>query len=51
MSSLLQEMDSHGEKPGGDGYHTNMHSDSEVWSEALMDPAEPRRPKLSFSDT
>uniref|UniRef100_A0A3P9BBA9 AF4/FMR2 family, member 2 n=3 Tax=Maylandia zebra TaxID=106582 RepID=A0A3P9BBA9_9CICH len=45
------EMDSHGEKPCGDGYHTNGHSDSEVWSEPLMDPAEPRRPKLSFSDT
>ncbi|CAG5993150.1 unnamed protein product [Menidia menidia] len=45
------EMDSHADKPCGDGYHANGHSDSEVWSEPLMDAAEPRRPRLSFSDT
>ncbi|TDH07890.1 hypothetical protein EPR50_G00111510 [Perca flavescens] len=41
------EVDTHGEKPSGDGYHANGQSDSEAWSE----PAEPRRPRLSFSDT
>uniref|UniRef100_A0A3Q1H0U4 AF4/FMR2 family member 2-like n=2 Tax=Acanthochromis polyacanthus TaxID=80966 RepID=A0A3Q1H0U4_9TELE len=45
------EIDSHSEKPCGDSYHANGHSDSEAWSEPLMDPAEPRRPRLSFSDT
>lgn len=51
MSSLRQEMDTHSEKPSGDGYHANGQSDSEVWSEPVMDPAEPRRPRLSFSET
>ncbi|CAK6969334.1 AF4/FMR2 family member 2 [Scomber scombrus] len=45
------EMDLHGEKPCGDSYHANGQSDSEVWPEPLMEPAEPRRPRLSFSDT
>ncbi|KAK5612050.1 hypothetical protein CRENBAI_002061 [Crenichthys baileyi] len=45
------DMDLHCDKPGGDGCHANGHSDSEVWSEALMDQAEPRRPRLSFTDT
>ncbi|XP_035524885.1 AF4/FMR2 family member 2-like [Morone saxatilis] len=45
------EIDPHGEKPSGDGYHANGQSDSEVWSEPVMEPAEPRRPRLSFSDT
>ncbi|XP_061581870.1 AF4/FMR2 family member 2 [Cololabis saira] len=45
------EMDSHADKPCGEGYHANNHSDSEVWSEHLMDPAEPRRTRLTFSDT
>lgn len=44
-------MDPHGEKPSGDGYHANGQSDSEVWSEPVTEPAEPRRPRLSFSDT
>ncbi|CAN9514689.1 unnamed protein product [Ophioblennius macclurei] len=44
------EVDSHIEKPCGDIYHANGHSDSEAWSEQLIDPAEPRRPRLSFSD-
>lgn len=50
MAYPLQEMDPHGEKPCGDSYHANGQSDSEVWSEPLMEPAEPRRPRLSFSD-
>ncbi|XP_029969604.1 AF4/FMR2 family member 2 [Salarias fasciatus] len=50
-SHVRIEVDSHGEKPCGDVYHANGHSDSEAWSEQLMDPAEPRRPRLSFSDT
>ena len=50
MPSLLQEMDPHIEKPSGDGYHANGQSDSEVWSEPT-EPVEPRRPRLSFSDT
>ncbi|XP_034739232.1 AF4/FMR2 family member 2 isoform X2 [Etheostoma cragini] len=41
------EVDTHSEKPSGDGYHANGQSDSEAWSE----PAEHRRPRLSFSDT
>uniref|UniRef100_A0A087XFA4 AF4/FMR2 family, member 2 n=1 Tax=Poecilia formosa TaxID=48698 RepID=A0A087XFA4_POEFO len=45
------DMDSHCDKPGGDGYHANGHSDSEVWSEAMMGQSEPRRPRLSFTDT
>ncbi|XP_029917502.1 AF4/FMR2 family member 2-like [Myripristis murdjan] len=45
------EIDAHGDKPCGDGYHANGQSDSEVWSEPLMEPTEPRRPRLSFSDT
>ncbi|KAG7223603.1 hypothetical protein INR49_028496, partial [Caranx melampygus] len=45
------EMETHSEKPCGDGYHANGQSDSEVWSEPLMEPAEPRRPRLSFTDT
>eukprot|EP00064_Thunnus_orientalis_P013025 superscaffoldBa00002067_g13062 len=49
--SVNQEMDPHGEKPCGDSYHANGQSDSEVWSEPLLEPAEPRRPRLSFSDT
>ncbi|XP_041845689.1 LOW QUALITY PROTEIN: AF4/FMR2 family member 3 [Melanotaenia boesemani] len=44
------EMDSLGDKLCGDSYHANGHSDSEAWSEPLMDPAEPRRPRLSFTD-
>lgn len=44
-------MEAHSEKPCGDGYHANGQSDSEVWSEPLMEPAEPRRPRLSFTDT
>lgn len=44
-------MDPHVEKPCGDGYHANGQSDSEVWSETPMDPAEARRSRLSFSDT
>uniref|UniRef100_A0A3Q3QQU3 AF4/FMR2 C-terminal homology domain-containing protein n=2 Tax=Monopterus albus TaxID=43700 RepID=A0A3Q3QQU3_MONAL len=44
-------MEPHTEKLCGDGYHANGQSDSEVWSEPLMEPAEPRRPRLSFSDT
>lgn len=51
MPSPLQEMDPQSEKPCGDGYHANGQSDGEVWSEPLMEPAEPRRPRLSFSDT
>lgn len=51
MCSLLQETDPHGEKPCGDSYHANGQSDSELWSEPLMEPAEPRRPRLSFIDT
>lgn len=51
MASLIQEIDLQGEKPCGDSYHANGQSDSEVWSEPLMEPAEPRRPRLSFSDT
>lgn len=51
MPSLLQEMDPHGEKLGGDGYHANGQSDSEAWSEPLTETAEPRRPRLSFSNT
>lgn len=50
MPSLLQEMDPHSEKPSGDGYHANGQSDSEVWLEPT-EPVEPRRPRLSFSDT
>ncbi|KAK1903711.1 AF4/FMR2 family member 2 [Dissostichus eleginoides] len=38
------EVDTRNEKPSGDSYHANGPSDSEVWSE-------PRRPRLSFSDT
>ncbi|PWA23627.1 hypothetical protein CCH79_00005781 [Gambusia affinis] len=45
------DMESHCDKPGGDGYHANGHSDAEVWSEAMMDQSEPRRPRLSFTDT
>lgn len=44
-------MDPHVEKPCGDGYHANGQSDSEVWQEPPMEPAEPRRSRLSFSDT
>lgn len=44
-------MDPHGEKPSGDGYHANGQSDSEVWSEPVTEPAEARRPRLSFTDT
>ncbi|CAB1447475.1 unnamed protein product [Pleuronectes platessa] len=44
------EMDPPSEKPCGDGYHANGQSDSEVWSEPLTEAAEPRRPRLSFSD-
>ncbi|KAF3837968.1 hypothetical protein F7725_009736 [Dissostichus mawsoni] len=39
-----REVDTRNEKPSGDSYHANGPSDSEVWSE-------PRRPRLSFSDT
>uniref|UniRef100_A0A3Q3RG67 AF4/FMR2 family, member 2 n=1 Tax=Mastacembelus armatus TaxID=205130 RepID=A0A3Q3RG67_9TELE len=35
----------------GDGYHANGQSDTEVWSEPLVEPSEPRRPRLTFSDT
>lgn len=48
---LLQEVDTHVEKPSGDSYHANGQSDSEVWSEPQVEAAEPRRPRLSFSDT
>ncbi len=51
MPSLPQEMETHGEKPSGDSYHANGQSDSEVWPEPVTEPAEPRRPRLSFSDT
>lgn len=51
MPSLLQEVNTHVEKPSGDGYHANGQADSEVWSEPLMDPGEPRRPRLTFSNT
>ncbi|CAM9275984.1 unnamed protein product, partial [Lampetra planeri] len=44
------EMDPHGEKACGDGYHANGQSDSGLWSDAVMEPVEPRRPRLSFSD-
>lgn len=44
-------MDPRVEKPCGDGYHANGQSDSEVWSETPMEPAEARRSRLSFSDT
>lgn len=47
----LQEMDHPCEKACGDGFHANGQSDSDVWSEPLMDPAEPRRPRLTFCDT
>lgn len=49
-ASLQQEMDPHGEKACGDGYHANGQSDSGLWSDAGMEPVEPRRPRLSFSD-
>uniref|UniRef100_A0A3Q1IUA4 AF4/FMR2 C-terminal homology domain-containing protein n=1 Tax=Anabas testudineus TaxID=64144 RepID=A0A3Q1IUA4_ANATE len=45
------EMDPHVEKPCGDSHHANLQSDSEVWSETPMEPAEARRSRLSFSDT
>lgn len=44
-------MDPHVEKPCGDSHHANLQSDSEVWSETPMEPAEARRSRLSFSDT
>ncbi|XP_075999517.1 AF4/FMR2 family member 2 [Genypterus blacodes] len=44
------EMDA-GEKPSVDGYHANGQSECEVWTEPLTEAAEPRRPRLSFSDT
>ncbi|XP_056133886.1 AF4/FMR2 family member 2 [Lampris incognitus] len=44
-------MDAHSNKPAGDSYHANRHSDSETWSEPMMEPVEPRRPRLSFNDT
>ncbi|XP_053735359.1 AF4/FMR2 family member 2 isoform X1 [Synchiropus splendidus] len=40
-----------GEKNSGHGYHANSQSESEMWSDAMMAPTEPRRPKLLFSDT
>ena len=47
----LQEVDGHGHKPCGDGYHANGTSEAETtWSEPLLEPPEPRRPKLAFSD-
>lgn len=39
------------EKPSGEGYHANGQSDSEVWLEPVTEPAEARRPRLSFADT
>uniref|UniRef100_A0A1A8PBV5 AF4/FMR2 family, member 2 n=2 Tax=Nothobranchius rachovii TaxID=451742 RepID=A0A1A8PBV5_9TELE len=45
------ETEPHGDKPHGDGYRANGHSGSEVWSETQTDPAEARRPRLTFTDT
>nr|XP_040030000.1 AF4/FMR2 family member 2 [Gasterosteus aculeatus aculeatus] len=50
-SRAASEVNTHVEKPSGDGYHANGQADSEVWSEPLMDPGEPRRPRLTFSNT
>ncbi|KAG7249730.1 hypothetical protein CRUP_029449, partial [Coryphaenoides rupestris] len=48
---ILQDVDSQGHKPCGDGYHANGTSVEveTAWSEPLEAP-EPRRPKLPFSD-
>lgn len=47
-----QEVDPQAEKPGGDSYHANgTQSDSDGWLEAVTEPSEARRPKLSFADT
>ncbi|XP_061757632.1 AF4/FMR2 family member 2 isoform X1 [Nerophis ophidion] len=43
--------DNHIEKLCGDSCHANGQSESDAWSESLMEPAEPPRPRLSFSDT
>ncbi|XP_054649035.1 AF4/FMR2 family member 2 [Dunckerocampus dactyliophorus] len=43
--------DNHSEKPCGHSYPTNGQSDSDAWSEPLMEPPEPPRPRLLFSDT
>ncbi|XP_077434820.1 AF4/FMR2 family member 2 [Vanacampus margaritifer] len=43
--------DHHSKKPCGDSFHANGQSNSDAWSEPLTEPAEPPRPRLSFSDT
>ncbi|XP_057705418.1 AF4/FMR2 family member 2 isoform X1 [Corythoichthys intestinalis] len=43
--------DHHNKKPCGDSFHANGQSDSDAWSEPLTEPAEPPRPRLSFSET
>ncbi|XP_070407971.1 AF4/FMR2 family member 2 isoform X2 [Nothobranchius furzeri] len=45
------ETEPRGDKPHGDGYRANGHSGSEVWPETQTDPAEARRPRLTFTDT
>ncbi|XP_060904734.1 AF4/FMR2 family member 2 [Labrus mixtus] len=42
--------DTQAEQLSGDGYHANGHN-LEVWTEPVMEAAELRRPRLSFSDT
>ncbi|XP_051927315.1 AF4/FMR2 family member 2 isoform X1 [Hippocampus zosterae] len=43
--------DHHSKKSCGASFHANGQSNSDAWSEPLTDPAEPQRPRLSFSDT
>ncbi|XP_077388040.1 AF4/FMR2 family member 2 isoform X2 [Festucalex cinctus] len=45
------QTDHHSKKPCGDSFHANGQSNSDAWSEPLTEPAEPPRPRLSFSDT
>ncbi|XP_049589795.1 AF4/FMR2 family member 2 isoform X4 [Syngnathus scovelli] len=43
--------DHHNKKPCGDSFHANGQSNSDAWPETLTEPAEPPRPRLSFTDT
>ena len=47
----LQEVESYGHKPCGDGYHANGTSEAEpTFSEPPLEPAESGRPRLALSD-